>query len=132
MLERGHETHYLLRLAAMIPPYNHFEIADLRDRSLRELGIAEMGPFEAVLSYARELLRAALADQGNIADAFADVAQLYIGNGYQKELADFYLLYNAYDDLKSQEVQWYWEGATIENINALMRDRAQQFVLGEK
>jgi hypothetical protein len=132
MLERGQESHYLLRLAAMTPPYNHFEIADLRDRTLCDLGIAEMGPSEAVLSYARELLRTALADRENIADAIAEVAQLCITSNYQNELFDFYLMHDAYEDLQTQGVQWYWEGATTENINALMRDRAQQFVLGEK
>src|SRR4051812_42777422 len=130
MLERGHQSHYVLRLAAMMPPYNHFEIADLRDRTLHELGIAEMSPSEAGLSYAKELLRNALLDRENIDQAFAEGAQLYIGNSYQKELSDFYLLYNAYDDLKSQEIQWYWDGATRENITSLMRDRARQFVSG--
>src|SRR5262245_27144451 len=63
MLEEGRDGHHLTMLAGMLPPYNHFEIAALRDRTLEELGIADLDPDMAVRTFAAERLRLALAGE---------------------------------------------------------------------
>jgi hypothetical protein len=131
MLESGHDGSYLQRLAAMSPPHNHFEIAALRDRALEEQGIAAVTHRDALTLYARELLRNALADRETIENAVAEVACLCWTNDYIKELFDFYLLHFAYEDLRDEEIQWYWDGATRANVQSLMRERAERFVRGE-
>src|SRR5215475_1163705 len=76
MLEAGHDGQYLQRLAAMSPPYNHFELAALRDHALAEQDIAEIQHDEAIVQYAKELLRNALAKGEGLANAVAEVARL--------------------------------------------------------
>src|SRR5262245_9133475 len=61
MLEQGHDGHNLMMLAGMLPPYNHFEIAALRDRALHELRIGDLDPSVAIRTFAVERLRLALA-----------------------------------------------------------------------
>jgi hypothetical protein len=128
LLERGHDGHYVMRLAGMLPPHNHFEIAALRDMTLTELGIADAAADDAVISYGMELLQHAVSDDSYLPCAFAALSGLYIANGYQKALVDFYLLHHTYEDLQYEEIQWYWDGATSKNIRSIMRNRAKAFL----
>ncbi|HVU89263.1 MAG TPA: hypothetical protein VHD36_18195 [Pirellulales bacterium] len=128
MLLEGRDGEYLTRLAGMLPPYNHFEVAALRDNALREQAIVALDPRVAVLTHATEQLRMALSDDVELVEAVALAHDLCISLDYAKELFDFYLLFNAYQDLLTAEVQWYWNGATSENIVAIIRERAAQFV----
>jgi hypothetical protein len=41
MLEQGFDGRYLGILAGLTPPFNPFDLADLRDRALKELGISD-------------------------------------------------------------------------------------------
>ena len=127
----GGATLYVARLAGMLPPFNHFEIADLRDRALAELGIVNISQDEAVHNYAVELLSAALDGDMDLIEAVAVIAQLCIGNDYQRDLYDFYLLNNAHEDLKHDDVQWYWADATRQNIVSIIEERAKAFVAGD-
>jgi hypothetical protein len=129
MLEEGRDGHYLLMLAGMLPPHNHFELADLRDRSLVELAIPDLDPSSAVRIFAAERLRTALAGEAGLIETLGIIKDLCVAQNYQKELYDFYLLYEAYVDLRDSQHQWYWEGASRENIGLLIRQRAEQFLL---
>jgi hypothetical protein len=128
MLERGYEGNYLLRLAGMLPPYNHFEISDLRDRALNELCIDDVNKDLALQNYATEVLTDAIRGRRSMISAIEIVKELCIANDYQRELMDFYLLYFAYTDLQESDVQWYWPDATRQNINEVVRERAVAFV----
>ena len=128
MLEEGRDGHYLTRLAGMLPPYNHFEVADLRDRTLREQRIPDLDDTAAVRTFAAEALRLALAGDVALISAVEAVKDLYIAQDYLKELYDFYLLYWASSDLRDSEVQWYWPGATRQNIESIIRQRTVKFV----
>jgi hypothetical protein len=112
----------------MLPPYNHFELADLRDRSLRELGISDLDDSMAVRTFAAERLRLALAGEVDLIETISTIKDLCIAQNYLKELYDFYLLYWAYSDLRDSECQWYWQGATRDNVESLIRQRAEQFL----
>lgn len=128
MLEDGRDGHNLTMLAAMLPPYNHFEMAALRDRALQELGFADLDADVAVRTFAIERLRLALTGEANLIDAVCEVKDLCIANNYQKELFDFYLLHFAYVDLRDHGSQWYWPGATRQNIEATIGEHVEQFL----
>ncbi len=128
MLEEGRDGHNLTMLAGMLPPYNHFEMAALRDRTLCELGIADLDAELAVRTFAVERLRLALEGDFNLMEAVREIKDLCIANNYQKDVYDFYLLFFAYVDLEFREMQYYWPGATRENIESIFRKRAEQFV----
>ncbi len=128
MLERGRDGRYLRMLAGMTPPYNKFELADYRDRSLKELDLAEITESDAVTTYAIEQLRLAISGEIEFIDALKVLKDLCIARDNQKDIYDFYLLYYAYSDLQESDVQWYWNGATRSNIVALIRERAEAFI----
>jgi hypothetical protein len=128
MLEEGRDGHYLSRLAGMLPPYNHFELAALRDLALGEQGIPALGPSEAVRTFAAERLRLALSGEADLMDSVAEVQALCVAHDYMTELYDFYLLYWAYRDLSDVGHQWYWPEATPENIQGIIRSHAERFV----
>jgi hypothetical protein len=123
-LIEGRDGENLRRLAAMIPPHNHFEVAALRDRALTELHISTLDREEAILDFAHEIIsKVALGETDELIGA-AIVANLCVEADYSREVMDFYLLYYAATDLDYDDVQYYWDGATRENIRQLIRDRA--------
>ncbi len=128
MLEQGADSHFVLRLAGMVPPHNHFEIAELTDKALDELGIDDMPQDQAVTKYSVELLRSALRGDTDILTVIAQVKELCIATDYQRDIMDFYLLYFACSDLREYGYQYYWDGATSENIHSIMQERAAAFV----
>jgi len=112
----------------MLPPYNHFELSALRDRALAELHIPISEPQKAILNFAGEIIsQIAIGDTDELIGA-EFVAGLCIEADYSRKLMDFYLLHYAAVDLDYDEVQWYWDGATRDNIRQLIRDRALAYV----
>lgn len=127
MLEAGRDGECLSRLWGMVPPFNHFEIAALRDRALVEVGVADVAPAITFSRYATEVLQSGLTGETPLTTALATVKDLCIANDYQCGLFDFYLLFFAYDDLLDSEFTYHWPGATRENILEIIRGRAEAF-----
>ena len=128
LLERGSDSHYIFRLAGMVPPHNHFEIAELRDNVLSDLAIEDTSPEKSITAYTLEICRSVLNGEGDVVAALTEIAQLCISAEYQRNIMDFYLLYFAYTDLQSSDVQWYWDGLTTENALTIIRERMATFV----
>jgi hypothetical protein len=128
MLEEGRDGDFLARLAGMQPPYNHFELADFRDRALLELGVAPLDGPAAIKAFAAERLRLALSGQMELIVAVSAIKELCLEHGHLPELNDFQLLYWAWSDLRDFNEQWYWSDATRENINEIIRQRAIAFL----
>jgi hypothetical protein len=130
-LIEGRDGVNLCRLAAMLPPHNHFEVAELRDRALAELDVRPLDRDKAILSYANEIISQIASGDADEFVAAAMLANLYLEAFYNvRELRDFYFLYNAALDLDYDEIQWYWNGATRQNIRQLIRDRASDAISG--
>lgn len=125
MLVAGHDGHNLTMLASSNPPYNHFELADLRDQALVEIGAPVFEGDEAILAYAKERLRLALEGEANLVETLRDIKDYCVSHDYLESLYDFYLLYHAYDSLQGSTVQWYWDGANRDNILDIIRERAE-------
>ena len=128
MLVAGFDTDALRVLAGESPPFNHFEIAALRDAALAELRVASPTRDVAVATYAAERLRAALDGEKGILEALAEVADLRTANDHQRELAIFYDLHYAYADLLIGPHQHYYDGANHANIAELIVQAARDFV----
>ncbi len=131
MLEEGYDGECLSRLWGMVPPFNHFEIASLRDHALAELGIHEIAPSVALSRYATEILSTGLSGEIELVDAISIVKDLCLANDYQDDLFDFYELYFAYADLEEEDFSYYCRGATRESILEIIRERAHAFVRGQ-
>lgn len=128
MLVSGYDGPSLTMLAGMLPPHNHFEVADLRDRALGEVGAPDLREDEAVLVYTAETLRLMLRDEAGVEETLRVLKDLCIARDHSKDLFDFYLLFFAYTDLQKSTVQWYWDGATRQTIDSIIRRRAVEFI----
>ncbi len=115
-------------LASLDPPFDLFEVAELRDRALREVNAPDLQKRDAAYVYARERLLSLLAGQDGLGDVLGVLKDLYIERDMDRDLLDFYLLYHAYDGLVSFGDQYHWEGATRDNIESIVLDRARAFV----
>lgn len=128
MLVAGREGHHLAMLAGMVRPFNHFEIAAMRDRALAELGLDDPPPGLAVLTFATELLRAAISDDIELRLAVREVGALCVADDHRQDLYEFYLLDRAIEDWDAGEHSHYWDGATPENIMTIVRARVGEFL----
>lgn len=121
LLEKNASTRNVEILAGMTPPFNPFEMSALRDRVLEDLGVPELSRDEAVVAYAAELAADAVADDRSPFTLLKELSELCIAEDYLRELHNCYLLSNAWEDLLDRSIQWYWEGATLDNIESLAR-----------
>jgi hypothetical protein len=128
LLVEGFSSRQVEMLASLDPPFNLFDVAELRDRALREVNAPDLQKRDAVYVYARERLLSLLAGQDGLGDVLGVLKDLCIEHDMDRNLLDFYLLYFAYDGLVSFGDQYYWEGATRDNIESIVLERARAFV----
>lgn len=124
MLTDGCDTPSLCVLAGELPPFNQFEIEVLVDRVFAELGLVlHATPREAARALASLRIRQVAAGEASRAEVLDELARLHIELGYATDLQDFYLLHYAWYDLQQAGVQWYWQGADRDNIDAVVDER---------
>jgi hypothetical protein len=122
MLMAGYDTEYLTILAGGSEPFNQFQMQELTDKVLAELQLDYSDKDQTIKNYACYLIDKSLAgklDNFKVLDILKDIC---IELDYEKYLYDFYSLYFAKDDLSYSENQWYWGGATRENIEKIITD----------
>jgi len=122
MLMAGFDTENLAILAGEFEPYNQFQLQDLTTKVLSELQLDLTDKDQTIKNYACFLIDKSLVgelDNFKVLDILKDIC---IELDYEKYLYDFYSLYFAKDDLSYSENQWYWDGATRENIEKIITD----------
>jgi hypothetical protein len=117
MLCAGFENESLLILAGETEPYNQFELQPLTDKIFKELNLGVNDSKQVYKGYIGYLISKTLEGEMKILAALKIINDLYIEDDYEPLLKDFYMLYYAYDDLVYSDQQWYWDGATRENID---------------
>lgn len=128
MLERGYDSNNLTILAGLTPQLNHFEIADYLERALKEVGLANIDSSAVIAHYLSSQLLPALNNKTKLKAALQKLKDIHISSDYSSNLKDFYLLYHAYTDLQEADSQYYWEGATRDNITSIIRQRAKDYI----
>ncbi len=128
-LVAGHDTPSLRVLAGEAAPFNQFEMGSLVDQTLDELHVRlPETEDDAAVVCATPLVKRLASQDVETAEALSTLAQLCIERDYLRDLYCFYLLHFAFDDLQAGEHQWYWEGATRENINGIVAQEARAWV----
>jgi hypothetical protein len=122
MLEAGCETESLVILAGELKPYNQFELQSLTDKIFIELNLNWDNREQTLKNYVCYLVDKALNGKIKFVDVLDLIKDMYIELDNESSLSGFYMLYYAYDDLKYSEHQWYWDGATRENIDEMAKD----------
>jgi hypothetical protein len=127
MLLLGHDTPCLLMLASISKPVSREDVLPYFLDALKELGITERNQDEAILFYAAHLLRQ-IAKNENVHRNLEKLYSLSIVNSNPHVIQDFYLLSCAWESLDCDGRQWYWEGATNDNIEHLVVEKAKEWL----
>ena len=129
MLQLGHDTPSLLILAGLTKPTNQFEVRDYLKRALSELELDEKTGDDATLSYSSYYI-AKIAKGEDVKINLGLVYEFCKARDYEEVIYDFYLLYWAWDDLDyGNEHQHYWPGADKSNIERVVIETAEKWVL---
>jgi len=128
MVSLGFDTPTVLMLAGLQKPTNYFQTIEYLKAALRELNIKQKFGDEAVISYSSYFI-AQIAKGQNIKENLKEVYKFCQAKNYEGLIYDFYLLYWACDDLDcGQDMQHYWDGATKDNIEAIVVNTAERWL----
>ena len=122
MLMAGYDTEHLIILAGESEPFNQFQMQKLTDKVLNELKLDFSDKDQTVKNYACYLIDKFLDGELDNFKVLEILKDIYIELDHEKYLCDFYSLYFAKDDPFYSENQWYWDGATRENIDEIIMD----------
>jgi hypothetical protein len=123
MMEAGFESEHLIILAGLSPHLNRFEFVDIVNKALKELSLDTMSNDEMIYGYVYFLIDQTLTSKTSTKVALRIIRDLCRDRNYDKELFDFYLLAFAKEDLDEVGGQFYWQGADINNIDAIINDK---------
>lgn len=128
MLCAGFETESLVILAGEVEPYNQFELQSLTNKIFNELHLTWDNTKETLINYVSYLINEALAGKLKAESVLSIIKDMYHQLDHESALQDFYMLYYAYDDLRYSDNQYYWNGATKENIYSIIRQYFEMWV----
>ncbi|MDW3646071.1 MAG: hypothetical protein R8P61_03335 [Bacteroidia bacterium] len=129
---QGKESESILILATFSKPVSSYDIKPYIRTYLQEQGLeeAEGEPvYWAVIRYYMQ----EIIDGREVRKVIKGLYNLYFeqerfGQGKDFGLSDFYLLQHAWDDLKYNNVTYYYENATLGNIKDLCKVKAQEWL----
>ncbi len=122
MLLAGFDTENLVILAGEFEPYNQFQLQHLTTKVLDELQLDYSHHEQTIKNYACYLIDKSLHGEIDNFKVLEILKNICVELGDEAYLFDFYLLYFTKDDLSYSEAQWHWDGATLENIEKIIKD----------
>ena len=120
MLVAGFDTEHLAILAGEHEPFNQFQMQDLTDKVLSELQLDCSNIERTIKNYVCYLIGKSLDGELDNFKVLNILKDLCVELDYANYLYEFYLLYFTKDDLLHSRDQWYWNGATRENIDQII------------
>jgi hypothetical protein len=128
MITLGYETEHLLILAGLTKPVNYFEATSYIDAALKELNLQPKIGNEAIISYCSYYI--ILIAQGiKVKLNLSILRDACINMDMSPLIFDFYLLAFAWDDLDWNDgQQWHWDGADLDNIEAITIETAKNWL----
>jgi hypothetical protein len=128
MMMAGLDTEHLIMLAGENAPFNQFELQELVNKVFEELHIDYSNKDQIIKNYASYLIDKALNNEMDSFEVLRILKNICIELDYEQYLYDFFSLYYAKDDLIESENQWYWDGATRENIDEIIRSYFEKWI----
>nr|WP_319490990.1 hypothetical protein [uncultured Desulfobacter sp.] len=115
-------------LAGLSAPLNFFEVKYYTEAALSELGIEIPCGSRAVSAYAKDIACDIINKPETIRLNLKELFELCIAHNYQDDIFDFYLLHCAWEDFDHGEFQYYWDGATKENIKIVVIEKCKEYI----
>lgn len=128
MMLAGFETESLPMLALLEKPYNQFELKELTDRILDELGLSNQDKGLVMCNYASYLINLGIKEERDISSVLNSLKDMYLALDGDATFLNFYLLAYAKEDLNFSEVQYYWDGADRTNIDKIISEEFQKWI----
>ena len=128
LLVAGYDSASLRMLAAEGTPVDVSEARRLVDAVFDDLGFAPFGDRESAgLALTSALAQHVLEDSVPVRLALREMADVSLELDLS-ELLDFWHLHHAFEDLQSQEVQFYWPDVDRSNIEEAVRARCREWL----
>ncbi len=132
MVEAGYESDNLYMLAGMTRPYDETGLQELTRKILLELHLDYSNKQKAIEDYALFIITKTIENPKGYLSALRELRDICLDMGYNKDYMNFYLLYYAKDDLDGEDYQYYWDGATKQNIDQVIKDEFSKWVTNYK
>jgi hypothetical protein len=127
LIRKGKETDNILMLASFSEPIDRFEIRQYVTNVLKDFGLEELDYKSAVIANAHYHLNEILNDR-EIRKNLRALYKLYLDNEYESGLTNFYLIYHGWEELEEIGVNYYFDGADLDNIEEILKKEAQKWI----
>jgi sulfur relay (sulfurtransferase) DsrC/TusE family protein len=128
MMQVGFESEHLCILAGVTKPYNQFELQPLANQVFKDLQLEHSDKETVFQNYIYYLISTSVVDPKTYVATLPELTDFCIEGNMDSELFYFYLLYFANDELNDMGVQFYWEGADMQNIDTIIKQQFQKWL----
>lgn len=128
MMEAGYQSENLYMLAGETKPFNQFELHELTRKALEDLGFSYSDKNAVLKNYVYYLISKSVDQPETYYTTLRELKNICQDLNLDLTYMDFYLLYYAKDELLVNDVQWYWYGASRQNIDQIIKDRFRQWI----
>ncbi len=127
LIRQGKESENVLMLASFSQPIDRLEISPYVTNVLNDLGLEELDYKSAVLAETHYHLNEILNNR-EIRKNLQSLYQLCVDNDYESGLMSFYMIYHGWDELEELGVNYYFEGADLDNIEEELKKEARKWI----
>ena len=128
----GCDSKSLRLLAGLQVPFDREEVDRLFKAVLKDLQIEDLPSEQHIPIFIASTLKAMLNKEFSRKEALQRLSDLYQQLNFDRQLSDFYNLYNAVWDLETETQQWYWRGADRSNIDTIIDEYAANWLIEHK
>lgn len=127
LIGEGKETENILMLASFSEPIEKWEISPYVTAVLDDLGLKELECDDAIIAQTHFILLKIL-DDIELRKSLRQLFQVCINSDMDNRIMNFYLLYHAWNGLEEIGANYYYEGATLENIESVLKNEARKWI----
>lgn len=127
MLQKGIETENMLILASFSKPVEREEIKPYVSGVLKDLKLEEkVGEYSIVSNCYYHVQQ--IIDEYQKRKNLSSLYNIHLENNYPEYTTPFYLLYHGWSDLETEGFNYYYDGATLKNIESVVNFESQKFI----
>lgn len=127
MIRDGIETENVLIVASFSKPVDRYEIKPYITGALNELNLMEKYGEHSIIANSHYYLEQILNDY-DIRKNLTKLYKICLNGDMDSRLMPFYLLYHGWDGLEQIGANYYFEGATLDNIEEIIKEQAKIWI----
>ncbi|MFP9112733.1 hypothetical protein ACLI1A_02250 [Flavobacterium sp. RHBU_3] len=127
LMKKGNEMPSVFMLASFAEPIDALEIRPYINVALNDLSLKEIDGEDAILAVIRYYVMEIVIDN-SLRKSLTELNDLCNQYDHGYGLNPFYLLYYAWYDLDYGDDNYYYDGATLDNIESLVKKEAKEWL----